>query len=117
MRKHPVIHGIFLVFLAGLGFIFLLAAVSSLTGNMRFFAEKNKIGIIPISGIISNSQEIVEQLSEFKNDSTIKAVVIRIDSPGGGVAAAQEIYTAINSLKKQKKVIASLASVAAIHCQ
>ena len=113
MRKHPVIYGISLIFLSGLGFLALLYGLSSLTGNMPFFPRDDKVGIIAISGIISSSQEIVEQITEFKNDKMIKAVVIRIDSPGGGVASAQEIYSAIKGLKKHKKVVASLGSIAA----
>src|SRR3972149_6116400 len=113
MRKPPVIYGISLIFLSGMGFLALLYGLSSLTRNMRFFPRDDKVGIIAISGIISSSQEIVEQVTEFKNDKTIKAVVIRIDSPGGGVASAQEIYAAIKGLKKHKKVLASLGSIAA----
>ena len=113
MRKHPVIYGISLVFLSGLGFLVLMYGLSSLMGNMPFFPRDDKVGVISISGIISSSQEIVEQVTEFKNDKTIKAVVIRINSPGGEVASAQEIYAAIKGLKKHKKVVASLGSIAA----
>src|SRR3989337_4601634 len=113
MRKHPVIYGVSLVFLSGLGFLALIYGLSSLTGNMPFFPRDDKVGVIAISGIISSSQEIVEQVTEFKNDRTIKAVVIRVDSPGGGVASSQEIYAAIKGLKKHKKVVASLGSIAA----
>src|SRR3989337_1680987 len=113
MRKHPVIYGVSLVFLSGLGFLALIYGLSSLTGNMPFFPRDDQVGIIKICGINSSSQEIVEQGTEFKNDRTIKAVVIRIDSPGGGVASSQEIYGAIKGLKKHKKVVASLGSIAA----
>jgi protease-4 len=57
--------------------------------------------------------EITEQIEEFSRNDSIVAVVLRIDSPGGGVAASQEIYNAVVDLKKKKKVIASMGSVAA----
>ena len=57
--------------------------------------------------------EITDQLDEFGRDDSIVAVVLRIDSPGGGVAASQEIYDAVIELKKKKKVVVSMGSVAA----
>lgn len=113
MRKHPVIFGISLTLLIGALFLILLYGLNSATGNVASFSKANKIGVVTISGIISSSQEVVEQLDEFENDDNIKAVVVRIDSPGGGVAPAQEIYTAIKGFKKHKKIVASLGSIAA----
>jgi protease-4 len=74
---------------------------------------KDKIGIVPIEGPIRDAQGVVDLLDEFKKNDSVKAVVLRIDSPGGGVAASQEIYEGIVELKKKKKVIASMGSVAA----
>ncbi|MDO9585838.1 MAG: ATP-dependent Clp protease proteolytic subunit, partial [Syntrophales bacterium] len=72
-----------------------LYALSALRGEERSFSTGDKIGIVTISGIITSSQEIVEQLDAFGKDKAIKAVVLRIDSPGGGVAPSQEIYAAV----------------------
>jgi protease-4 len=83
MRKHPVIFGISLTLLIGALFLILLYGLNFATGNVASFSKANKIGVVTISGIISSSQEVVEQLEEFENDDNIKAVVIRIDSPGG----------------------------------
>ena len=113
MRKHPVIYGLSLVLLIGAGLLFLLYGLSAWIGDIDNFANRDKIGIITIKGVISGSQDIVDKLEEFGKDHSIKAVVLRIDSPGGGVAASQEIYAAIKNLKKHKKVVASLASIAA----
>jgi len=74
---------------------------------------RGKIGIVPIEGIIADSREIVEQLNEFAEDSGILAVVLRIDSPGGGVAPSQEIYQAVRQLRNRKKVVVSMGAVAA----
>lgn len=113
MRKHPVIYGISLVFFAGVIFLLALYALGTLRGEERSFYTGDKIGIVTISGIITSSQEIVEQLDAFGKDKAIKAVVLRIDSPGGGVAPSQEIYAAVKDLRKDKKVVASLGAIAA----
>ncbi|MCX5831265.1 MAG: signal peptide peptidase SppA [Deltaproteobacteria bacterium] len=113
MRKHPVIYGFCLIFLLGLGSIILLYGFNALTGDAKLFNSPEKVGIVSIRGVISSSQEAVEQLDEFGKDSNIKAVVVRIDSPGGGVAASQEIYAAVKRIRKNKIVVASLGSVAA----
>jgi protease IV len=73
----------------------------------------NKIGVIQIEGAIADSWQIVNQLVEFKRDKGIKAIILRINSPGGGVGASQEIYTEVLKTTKVKKVIVSLGSVAA----
>jgi len=87
------------------------AGASSSRG--RSFSLKDKIGVVPIEGVISDSKEVIEQLDEFGKDGSVAAVVLRIDSPGGGVAASQEIYDAVLELKKTKKVVVSMGSIAA----
>jgi len=82
-------------------------------GKTSRFSLKNKIGVVPVEGMIADSLEIVEQLDKFGKDRSITAVVLRVDSPGGGVAASQEIYDAILELKKTKKVVVSMGSIAA----
>ena len=69
--------------------------------------------MVQIEGIIADSREIADQIDEFSNDDAIRAVVLRIDSPGGGVAPSQEIYQAVHELRKKKRVVASMGSVAA----
>jgi len=114
MRKHPFVFGISLVLLAGIVFLMLLNGLNFLTrDNGYFFPADNKVGIVTVSGIITDSQEIVEQLGAFGEDKTIRAVVLRIDSPGGDVASSQEIYAAVKDLRKDKKVVASLGAIAA----
>ena len=81
--------------------------------SSQAFSLSDKIGVVTVEGVISHSQEIAESLDEFGKDHSIVAVVLRIDSPGGGVAASQEIYDAVIELKKKKKVVASMGSVAA----
>lgn len=113
MKKHPVVYGLLFVLLIGAIFLIMFYSISSIKGYSHTFPHSDKIGVIPIRGIISNSQDIVDNLEEFGKDPTIKAVIIRIDSPGGGVASSQEIYSAVKTLKRSKKVVASLSSIAA----
>jgi len=79
----------------------------------RSFAAGDKVGIVEVDGIIRDAREVVGQIDDFGKDDRIKALVLRIDSPGGGVAPAQEIYEALLRIKKQKKIVASMGSVAA----
>jgi protease-4 len=58
-------------------------------------------------------QETVKQLNDFAKDDKVKAVVLRIDSPGGVVGPSQEIWSAVKKLKKKKQVVVSMGSVAA----
>lgn len=74
---------------------------------------RDKIGVVPIKGVLNTSKEIVAQLDKYAEDDDIKAVVLRVDSPGGAVVPAQEIYDKINKIKEKKKVVTSMGSVAA----
>lgn len=72
-----------------------------------------KVGIIELTGAITESKDIIHNLKRFRENSSIKAIVIRIDSPGGAVGPSQEIFREIRKTVKSKKVIASMGSVAA----
>jgi protease-4 len=113
MRKHPVIFGMLLLIALGVVFYIFFYKAGTHSGKTKSFSLNNQIGVVSIHGIISDSMEITEQIEEFSRNDSIVAVVLRIDSPGGGVAASQEIYNAVVDLKKKKKVIASMGSVAA----
>lgn len=115
MRKHPVILGLVLLIVLGavIYFFFYRAGTQSGSSATQGFSLNDKVGVVPVEGVISDSFEITENINEFAKDHSIVAVVVRIDSPGGGVAASQEIYEAIIALKKKKKVVVSMGSVAA----
>lgn len=63
----------------------------------------DKIAIIEVHGVISGSANVIRQLKKFGDDSSIPALVIHIDSPGGGVAASQEIYEEIRKVREKEK--------------
>jgi protease-4 len=72
-----------------------------------------RIGVVELTGTIGDSRDVVGQLHELRKDRSIKAIVLRIDSPGGAVAPSQEIYRAVLRTKKDKKVVCSMATLAA----
>ena len=73
----------------------------------------DRIGVIEVTGPIENSRRIIEQISDFREQHTIKAVVLRVDSPGGGVGPSQEIYAELKRLAEDKPLVVSMGSVAA----
>ena len=73
----------------------------------------DRIGVIPIEGSITNPEPIVSQLVNFRKNRRIKAIILRINSPGGGVGPSQEIYREVRKTIKTKTVITSMGSLAA----
>jgi protease IV len=92
-----------------------LAMVLSDESSSPISLSANQVASLDIEGVISDSREFVDQLKDYGNRSGVKSVVIRIDSPGGGVAASQEIFEAIKKFRAdtKKKVVVSMASTAA----
>ena len=115
MKKKPILIGIFLVgALAGVFFLLslFLASILGLNGKI---AKSDKIAIINIESIITQSSNTVRQIKKYADDKSIKAIVLRIDSPGGGVAPSQEIYSEILKVRKNsnKIVVTSMGNLAA----
>ena len=87
-----------------------------LTGEEGITDGGAKIGVIAIEGVISSelTERTVRQLTKYGDDTSIKAIILRIDSPGGGVASSQEIYEEVRRVRSGGKlVVASMGSVAA----
>ena len=77
----------------------------------RAFGEK--IGVVEIEGVIADSKDIMEDIVRFKEDETIKGVILRINSPGGSVPPSQEIFEEVKKLSGKKKVYVSMGTVCA----
>ena len=112
-KKHPILT--VLAILAGVGLLLGLIVVIVLkmfapSSNLTF---NEKIGVIPIYGTISQSLKITSQLVKFRKDKRIKAIILRIDSPGGSIGPTQEICREVQRTMRTKKVVASMGSVAA----
>lgn len=97
--------------------IFLLIVVSLIDnffgGGYSKSVASDKIAVVEIIGVIKSSDEIIRQLAEFGKDKKVKAIVLRIDSPGGAVGPSQEIYREIMKIRKEKPVIASIGTLGA----
>ncbi|MDD5245414.1 MAG: signal peptide peptidase SppA [Syntrophorhabdaceae bacterium] len=72
-----------------------------------------KIGVVEIEGAIMDSKNAMDDIVRFRDDESIKGVIVRINSPGGGAAASQEIHREVKKLRGKKKVFVSMASVCA----
>ncbi len=94
-----------------------MAIVSDDDPMAGFSASGAKIAMIPVEGVIDDrmAKNVNRYLKQYGEDDRIKAIILRVDSPGGGVSASQEIYTEVRRVKeeKKKKIIVSMGSVAA----
>jgi protease-4 len=110
-RKRHLLRKAFWLFAVGLGVLILI--------NLFFpdldLSTDDRIALIRVEGVILDSQTTIGDLKRFSENPSVKAIVIRIDSPGGGVVPSQEIYDAVKRVrsKNNKAVIASMGSVAA----
>lgn len=75
----------------------------------------SKVALIAVDGVILDSKEVIEQLEKYRTNPSVKAIVLRINSPGGGVAPSQEIHEEILKTRQtdKKPIVASMGSVAA----
>ena len=115
-KKSDLIIGIIIV-LSFLFFLFIvligLSGISTEEGAY-FYSFGKKVAIVEVYGTINNSNEVIRQLKKYAKDSSIPALVLDIDSPGGGVVPSQEIYEEVLKFKEDgKKVVASLRGLGA----
>ncbi|MFC1839394.1 signal peptide peptidase SppA [Thermodesulfobacteriota bacterium] len=113
MKKHPILTVIIILITIVILMSVIMTALGGFSGRTGGSPFANKVGVIPVIGEIHDSTAILNHLKTFADDSSIKAIIIRIDSPGGGVGAFQEIYREIMKTREIKKVIVSLGGVAA----
>ncbi|OFZ22447.1 MAG: hypothetical protein A2X94_01325 [Bdellovibrionales bacterium GWB1_55_8] len=100
----------FVIFMIVSGALFLYRSPGKGVGTSALFSS-GSVGVIEIEGVILDSKKALEEIEELESDSDVKAIVIRLNSPGGAVAPSQEIYEAVKKLNKP--VVASMGSVAA----
>src|SRR5271168_4455285 len=106
----------------GAFFLFVLAVFSLVYltlhagGNQSGFAGfGDRIGVVDLDGVILSPQPVVGQLKKFADDSSIKAIILHVNSPGGGVAASEEIYREVKRIREEKKkrIVVSIETVGA----
>jgi protease IV len=75
----------------------------------------DRIGVVDLEGVILSPHPVVDQLKKFGDDSSIKAIILHVNSPGGGVAASEEIYREVKRVREEKKkrVVVSIETVGA----
>ena len=80
-----------------------------------FSAFGSKIAVVDLNGVIFSPKQIVPQLKKFADDDSVKAIIIHVNSPGGGVAASEEIYREVKRIRdeKKKRIVASIETVGA----
>jgi len=105
-----------IVLLLLMGLVFIIAVGSLFKRNDGLlestFAD-NRIGLVRIEDMIIDSERPVRQIRKWADDKSIKAIVVRIESPGGGVAPSQEIHRAVKGAREKKPVVASMGALAA----
>ena len=112
-RRHPVLLSLLVVCAIGAVVIISVAALFFLGKRDSAFEFGEKVGVVEIKGVIADPKPVVLQLKRFRKDKNVKAIVLRIDSPGGGVGPSQEIYAEVKKTTRVKKVVASMGAIAA----
>ena len=92
---------------------FIFSKVSDSLEPGIFSTGSGKIGVVELKGIITSPEKAIKELTSFRENRRIAAIVLRIDSPGGAVGASQEIFEEVKRTKQTKPVVASMGSVAA----
>jgi protease-4 len=111
-RRHPYLFFI-LIFSSVVAATMILMTVLVAFGTRDTeFEFGEKVGVIEVNGVISESKNVLNYLKRFREDKAIKAIVVRIDSPGGAVGPSQEIYREIRKTSATKKVVASMGTIA-----
>ena len=111
VRRKPFLRGCLTVLLVLGGFFALLLIISRMDDLP--VARGERVAVIPVTGLISDSEPTIEQLKKFVKDDSVKAIVLRINSPGGGVAPSQEIYEEVKKARAKKPILASMGALAA----
>jgi protease-4 len=119
MKERPVL--IILAASLGMGLLFFVVLFLATWISGSRSAQRisplpglDRVALVRVEGMLITADPVVAEIGEYAEDSSIKAIIVRVESPGGGVVASQEIYNAVlNARKAGKKVVISLGSVAA----
>ena len=106
-KRHPILFWGFIVLLAaGIGLLGAAVGGNGLMGGKR-------IALVAVSGPIMDPEPTLEWIRKVERDPSVAGVLLRVDSPGGGAAASQELYTALSGLARKKPMVVSMGSLAA----
>ena len=97
--------------------VLLVVGALALSDGSGFGVGGDRIAVVPVEGVIdaAMAKTVNRHLKQYGEDDRVKAILLRIDSPGGGVAASEEIWREVKRVKeeKKKKIIVSMSQVAA----
>ena len=113
MKKHPI--RLAALIFGGIFIFFILVIIGSGTLRRGTVAVPGaeRVGVLEVQGAITETGWLLEQIEQFTSQKSVKAVVLRIESPGGGVVPSQELHAALKHLAETKPLIVSMGSVAA----
>jgi len=119
MKRNPVLIVFLTAAVLGVLFFIVVSLASLLAGNKRTVQKlpivgSDKVALVKVEGVLVTSTPVVDEIRNYAEDPSIKAIILRIDSPGGGVVVSQEIFNAVQNAKKEgKKIVVSMGTVAA----
>ena len=111
-RRHPYLFFI-LVFTAIVSITSIAINIVVGIADRKDVRKGERVGIVEVKGMILDAKKTVAQIKAFREDDTIKAIVLRVNSPGGGVGPSQEIYMEVRRTTGVKPVVASMGAIAA----
>jgi protease-4 len=112
-RRHPILFSMLIMCAIGAAVIITVTSLFFIGTRDSAFDFGENVGVIEIKGVISDPKPVLENLRELRKKKSVRAIVLRIDSPGGGVGPSQEIYEEVKKTKRVKKVVASMGAIAA----
>ncbi len=117
-KKRDIVIGVIIAvgFLMAIGFFGLVfIGIMSEGGDLELSSLGNNIGVVEMFGVMdeSSGRPVIKQLDKWAESGSIKAIVVHVDSPGGGVAISQEIFDAMKRAREEKPIVVAMASVAA----
>lgn len=116
MSRHPILWSLALlaVVIAFLGLcLFFLVFIANRSERVVPLFGTGAVAVVTIEGTIFSSEEVLKEIVRHEKNDNVKALVVRIESPGGAVAPSQEIFDEIKRFRKDKKVVVSMGAVAA----
>lgn len=108
-KRHPVLFWLGIPLLLCM----VLGGLNAMWGVSDKIPSKDRLAMLRVEGAIMQNKEILQWIDRLQRDTSVKGVLLRVDSPGGGAAASQELYTAIARLRDTKPVVAYMGTVAA----
>ena len=115
-RKHFILRGLGILFALALALftgVFFFAYLTGGDAKVLALFSGDGVGVLQIDGAIDDPRGVLAELRRLREMPWVKAIVVRVDSPGGAVAPTQEIFAEIQRSKKKKPFIASMGSIAA----